>query len=208
MARLCATATGCSRRRRRSVHCSCPDWASMCKHVAAPCTASARGSTRRRSCCSRCAASRVDELHAAALADCPRRRPRSSRVLATEGLAALFGIELADSSARTTMQPPGPRARGRRLARRHRPHPPRAPRAPRSASASRNPRSPKAPASRARRSRPDPGRPSKRSRAAKTCSRAAEIAAPLESSELPLGRRSTTVRIPVWLRSSAGLTQR
>ena len=102
--------------------CSCPDHAVMCKHVAAVMygvgarldqTPELLFTLRRVS---------ADELHAAALSELPKA-PSASRVLATEGLGSLFGIELADSpSAKSAKRPAAkprrprkkPRAKSRR----------------------------------------------------------------------------------------------
>lgn len=111
MARLCADGTGMFPAPAAiGFTCSCPDYAVMCKHVAAVMygvgarldhTPELLFTLRRVS---------ADELHAAALSELPAA-PSASRVLATEGLASLFGIELADAppakGAKRT--PPKPR---------------------------------------------------------------------------------------------------
>jgi uncharacterized Zn finger protein len=52
----------------------------------------------------------LDELLAAAVSELPAA-PAAARVLASDGLGALFGIELADTAARPAAPPPAPAAR-------------------------------------------------------------------------------------------------
>jgi uncharacterized Zn finger protein len=102
MARLCADRTGLFPAPTAiRFTCSCPDHALMCKHVAAVMygigarldhTPELLFTLRRVS---------ADELIASALAELPAA-PSSSRVLAVDGLAELFGIELAEGPAKTT----------------------------------------------------------------------------------------------------------
>jgi uncharacterized Zn finger protein len=109
MARLCADRTGLFPAPSAiRFTCSCPDYAAMCKHVAAAMygvgarldSAPELLFTLRRVS--------VDELLASAVSELPPS-PAKGRVLAADGLAALFGIELAGSAA----QPAGrPAARG------------------------------------------------------------------------------------------------
>jgi uncharacterized Zn finger protein len=98
MARLCADRTGLFPAPTAiQFTCSCPDYASMCKHVAAAmygvgarldASPELLFTLRRVS---------PDELHAAALTEVPAA-PRSRRILAADGLASLFGIELAETT--------------------------------------------------------------------------------------------------------------
>ena len=83
--------------------CSCPDYAAMCKHVAAVMygigarldqTPELLFTLRRVS---------LDELLASAVSALPAT-PSATRVLADHGLAALFGIELAEAAAPQTSQ--------------------------------------------------------------------------------------------------------
>jgi uncharacterized Zn finger protein len=105
MARLCAERTGLfpSPTAIRFT-CSCPDYATMCKHVAA--TMYGVGArldhapgmlfTLRRVA--------LEDLLASAVTELPAT-PASGRVLAAEGLASLFGIELADTPVAATSTP-------------------------------------------------------------------------------------------------------
>lgn len=99
MARLCAEGTGLFPPPSAiQFECSCPDFAIMCKHVAAvmygvgarlDASPELLFTLRRVS---------PDELQAAALAQVPAA-PRSRRVLAAGDLSSLFGIDLADPAA-------------------------------------------------------------------------------------------------------------
>ncbi len=112
MERLCADRTGLFPAPSAiTFTCSCPDHAIMCKHVAAVMygvgarldhTPELLFTLRRVS---------ADELIASALSALPTAAP-AARALAPEGLAALFGIELADAPAR----PPATRAAKKRPA--------------------------------------------------------------------------------------------
>ena len=96
MARLCADRTGLFPAPSAiRFTCSCPDHATMCKHVAAAMygvgvrldgAPELLFTLRRVS---------LDELVASAVSELPAT-PSAGRVLAAEGLAAMFGIELAD----------------------------------------------------------------------------------------------------------------
>jgi uncharacterized Zn finger protein len=99
MARLCADRTGLFPAPSAiRFTCSCPDYATMCKHVAAAmygvgvrldASPELLFALRRVS---------LDELVASAVSQLPAT-PSAGRVLAAEGLAAMFGIELADAVA-------------------------------------------------------------------------------------------------------------
>lgn len=78
--------------------CSCPDYASMCKHVAAVMYGVGARLDHAPELLFTMRQVSADELHAAALSEV-RSAPASSRILATNGLASVFGIELADSPA-------------------------------------------------------------------------------------------------------------
>jgi uncharacterized Zn finger protein len=105
MARLCADRSGLfpapSAIRFR---CSCPDIASMCKHVAAAMYGVGARLDHAPELLFTLRRVSLDELLAAAVSELPAA-PASARVLAGDGLAALFGIELADTAPR----PAGPR---------------------------------------------------------------------------------------------------
>jgi hypothetical protein len=92
-----------------SFACSCPDWAAMCKHVAA--VFYGIGARLDQSPELLFALRKVDPT--ALLADAGRelssgaKRPGSGRVLAQAGLAEIFGIDLADSGAESPSPGPG-----------------------------------------------------------------------------------------------------
>jgi uncharacterized Zn finger protein len=77
--------------------CSCPDYAIMCKHVAAVMYGVGARLDHAPELLFTLRRVSADDLLAAALSELPAA-PASSRVLAADGLAALFGIELADTS--------------------------------------------------------------------------------------------------------------
>jgi uncharacterized Zn finger protein len=99
MERLCADRTGMFPAPSAiRFACSCPDVAIMCKHVAAAMYGvGARLDTTPELLFTLRAVS-ADELHAAALATAPR----SKRLLATDQLSALFGIEIVDLPVKKT----------------------------------------------------------------------------------------------------------
>jgi uncharacterized Zn finger protein len=105
MARLCADRTGMFPA-PSSIRftCSCPDYAIMCKHVAA--TMYGVGARLDRSPELLFTLRRVsaDELLASALSELPAK-PSPGRVLATGGLAALFGLELAEPTRPAASRP-------------------------------------------------------------------------------------------------------
>jgi uncharacterized Zn finger protein len=98
MARLCADRTGLfpapSAIRFR---CSCPDLARMCKHVAAAMYGVGARLDRAPELLFTLRRVALDELLAAAVSELPAA-PAAARVLASDGLGALFGIELADAA--------------------------------------------------------------------------------------------------------------
>lgn len=93
MTRLCADGTGLFPARAEiDLRCTCPDYAGMCKHVAATMYGvGARLDASPELLFTLRGVSADELLGGAAL---PSRAPSASRVLATDGLAALFGIEL------------------------------------------------------------------------------------------------------------------
>lgn len=99
MARLCADRTGLfpapSALRFR---CSCPDVARMCKHVAAAMYGVGARLDHAPELLFTLRRVSLDELLAAAVSELPAA-PAAGRVLASDGLGALFGIELADAAA-------------------------------------------------------------------------------------------------------------
>lgn len=114
MQRLCAPTTGLFPA-PTEIHlaCSCPDWADMCKHVAAVLYGIGARLDKRPELLF--LLREVDEkaLLAKASAGLPlsRKAPGKERVLASEGLAELFGLELgaADEPAPAALTGP-PRA--------------------------------------------------------------------------------------------------
>ncbi len=99
MARLCADRTGLFPAPSAiRFTCSCPDYAIMCKHVAAVMYGVGARLDHAPELLFTLRQVSADELLASALADLPTA-PSRSRVLADDGLAALFGIELTSSSA-------------------------------------------------------------------------------------------------------------
>jgi uncharacterized Zn finger protein len=115
MARLCADRTGLfpdpSAIRFR---CSCPDHATMCKHVAAAMYGVGARLDHAPELLFTLRRVSLDELLAAAVTELPAA-PSAGRVLASNGLAALFGIELTEAQAAQAApgDPSGKPARGR-----------------------------------------------------------------------------------------------
>jgi uncharacterized Zn finger protein len=111
MARLCADRTGLfpapSAIRFR---CSCPDIASMCKHVAAAMYGVGARLDHAPELLFALRRVSLDELLAAAVSELPAA-PTAARVLASDGLGALFGIELADAAPLPAAPPRAPAAR-------------------------------------------------------------------------------------------------
>jgi uncharacterized Zn finger protein len=81
--------------------CSCPDWASMCKHVAAVLYGVGARLDERPELLF--ALRKVDEKHLIAKAgqDLPlaRKGPAAAKILGAKGLSEIFGIEMAEASA-------------------------------------------------------------------------------------------------------------
>jgi uncharacterized Zn finger protein len=106
MARLCADRTGLFPAPSAiRFTCSCPDHATMCKHVAAAMYGVGARLDQAPELLFTLRRVSADELLASAVTELPAT-PSSSRVLAASGLASLFGIELADGQAPS----PAPRA--------------------------------------------------------------------------------------------------
>jgi len=98
MAHLCQQGTGLFPTPGEvSFSCSCPDWASMCKHVAAALYGVGARLDRQPDLLFRLR--QVDELelitHAGSAAPLARKAPAKSKVLADKDLAGVFGVELA-----------------------------------------------------------------------------------------------------------------
>ena len=81
--------------------CSCPDWASMCKHVAAVLYGVGARLDHRPELLFRLRQVNEQELIATAGADVPlsRKGPAAGRVLEGTDLAGVFGVELAPATA-------------------------------------------------------------------------------------------------------------
>ncbi len=102
MARLCAAGTGLFPAPRAiTFSCSCPDAASMCKHVAAVMYGVGARLDAAPELLFTLRTVSADALIASVARDLPTGRgaPASARVLADDGLAALFGIDLATEPA-------------------------------------------------------------------------------------------------------------
>jgi uncharacterized Zn finger protein len=93
--------------------CSCPDWASMCKHVAAVLYGVGARLDAKPELLFRLR--QVDEqqliAHAGAGVPLAKQGPAAEKVLGNAGLSELFGIDLADGAAEP---PPTKRPRSRR----------------------------------------------------------------------------------------------
>jgi uncharacterized Zn finger protein len=110
MARLCADRTGLFPAPSAiRFTCSCPDYATVCKHVAAAMYGVGARLDHAPELLFTLRRVSVDELLASAVTELPAT-PSAARVLAADGLAALFGIELADSATPSTSKPAGRRA--------------------------------------------------------------------------------------------------
>jgi uncharacterized Zn finger protein len=110
MTRLCADRTGLFPHPSAiRFTCSCPDYASMCKHVAAAMYGVGARFDHAPELLFTLRRVSLDELLASAITALPAT-PQSGRVLAASGLAQLFGIELADAGTPAAPPPPGTRA--------------------------------------------------------------------------------------------------
>jgi uncharacterized Zn finger protein len=83
------------------ISCSCPDWASMCKHVAAVMYGVGARLDRKPELLFRLRAVDEKELiaHASRTAPLSAQTPLSSKVLADEDLSAVFGLEIERDEA-------------------------------------------------------------------------------------------------------------
>jgi len=97
MARLCAEGTGLFPPPKAiRFTCTCPDYAVMCKHVAAAMYGVGARLDAAPELLFTLRRVSADDLLASAVTELPATRaPATGRVLADDGLAALFGIELA-----------------------------------------------------------------------------------------------------------------
>ncbi len=128
MVRLCAERTGLFPTPTGiRFTCSCPDYAIMCKHVAAAMYGVGARLDRSPELLFTLRKVSADDLLASVARDLPssRKAPASARVLSDDaGLAALFGIEMAAAPA-AGREPTPPKAKAKATARK--PMPPRAP---------------------------------------------------------------------------------
>jgi hypothetical protein len=135
MSRLCADQIGLFPAPRAiRFTCSCPDHAIMCKHVAAAMYGVGARLDQAPELLFALRRASVDDLLASALSELPSGRPKPPRVLAAGaaegGLAAMFGIELAEPAV-PPAPAPAPGAGATRSGRaRSGPAKPKAPRAP------------------------------------------------------------------------------
>jgi uncharacterized Zn finger protein len=92
--------------------CSCPDYAIMCKHVAASMYGVGARLDHAPELLFALRRASVDDLMTSALSEVPSKRPGSPRVLAASAgggdLAAMFGIELADAAVQPGARPAPP----------------------------------------------------------------------------------------------------
>ena len=84
--------------------CSCPDWASMCKHVAAVLYGIGRGSIISRNCFFDCAAWMKWNSSRRRVSRYPWPT-KAGEVLAGEDLSAMFGLDMAQTSALKRAKP-------------------------------------------------------------------------------------------------------
>jgi uncharacterized Zn finger protein len=87
--------------------CSCPDWAEMCKHVAAVLYGVGARLDQQPELLFRLRAVNERELIASAGKSLPRTKKSPAKVLGGEDLSKLFGLELAGSTARAKAALPG-----------------------------------------------------------------------------------------------------
>jgi uncharacterized Zn finger protein len=110
MTRMCADRTGMFPAPSAiRFTCSCPDHARMCKHVAAVMYGIGARFDHAPELLFTLRKVSADELLASALSTLPAK-PAPGRVLASGGLAALFGLELAEPSAPVASPKPAARA--------------------------------------------------------------------------------------------------
>jgi uncharacterized Zn finger protein len=119
MQRICATGTGLFPSPKEiKFNCSCPDWAEMCKHVAAVLYGvGARLDTQPELLFT---LRKVDATDLVARAGdglrLPSKGPAAGRVLEDSKLSEMFGIEIADAEVETGAEAPRPGRARRSLA--------------------------------------------------------------------------------------------
>jgi len=112
MERICAPKTGLFPSPAEiRFSCSCPDWAAMCKHVAAVLYGIGARLDAQPELLFELRGVDGSELIARAGKDLAlaRKGPTAGRALAAEGLSELFGIDLAEAPAASTAKPRGTR---------------------------------------------------------------------------------------------------
>jgi uncharacterized Zn finger protein len=117
MERLCAERTGLFPSPVEiQFGCSCPDWAAMCKHVAAVLYGVGARLDALPELLFELRGVDQKDLIARAGKGLPlaRKGPAPGRLLAEEGLSELFGIDLAEAKAPVKTRRTGPRRAGRR----------------------------------------------------------------------------------------------
>ncbi len=113
MAHLCQQGTGLFPAPAEiTFSCSCPDWASMCKHVAAVLYGVGARLDHQPELLFRLRQVDEQELITWAGADVPlaKKGPAASKVLADEDLAGVFGVDLAPPAQPTAPAPPAQKA--------------------------------------------------------------------------------------------------
>lgn len=115
MTRLCADRTGMFPPPAEiEFSCSCPDWATMCKHVAATMYGVAARLDHAPELLFTLRGVSIDDLVTAAVERATKAPAKSSRVLAAGGLAELFGIDLAGAGPATVTEVRRTASRGSR----------------------------------------------------------------------------------------------
>jgi uncharacterized Zn finger protein len=97
--------------------CSCPDWASMCKHVAAVLYGVGARLDDKPELLFKLRKVDEKDLLAGAAAGLPvsKKKPRAGKVLETEDISDIFGLDMEDKAAPEPAEAPGPKpARKRR----------------------------------------------------------------------------------------------
>ena len=116
MERICRPGTGLFPSPKEiKFNCSCPDWASMCKHVAAVFYGVGARLDQQPELLFTLRRVDAKDLVARAGVDLPmaKKGPTAAKVLADSKLAEVFGIELADVEAQNAAQVAEPRPRGK-----------------------------------------------------------------------------------------------
>ena len=116
MERICRPGTGLFPSPKEiKFSCSCPDWAAMCKHVAAVFYGVGARLDQQPELLFTLRCVDAKDLVARAGVDLPmtKKGPTAAKVLADSKLAEVFGIELADVAAASAAQVAEPRPRGK-----------------------------------------------------------------------------------------------